>query len=77
MNDRLAAALAHRCRLERELGQGGMATVYLTAVLKHDRQFAIQVLQPELAADCRLQLPVEAAPDHEESLSIAARQATA
>jgi tRNA A-37 threonylcarbamoyl transferase component Bud32 len=47
---RLAAALADRYRIERPLGQGGMATVYLAADLKHDRQVAIKVLKPELAA---------------------------
>ncbi len=47
---RLAAALADRYRLERELGQGGMATVYLAHDLKHDRQVALKVLRPELAA---------------------------
>jgi tRNA A-37 threonylcarbamoyl transferase component Bud32/Tol biopolymer transport system component len=50
VTDRLAAALADRYRLERQLGQGGMATVYLAADLKHDRQVAIKVLKPELAA---------------------------
>jgi Tol biopolymer transport system component/tRNA A-37 threonylcarbamoyl transferase component Bud32 len=48
--ERLAAALADRYRLERELGQGGMATVYLAEDLRHDRQVAIKVLRPELAA---------------------------
>jgi serine/threonine-protein kinase len=48
--ERLNAALADRYRLERELGQGGMATVYLAQDLKHDRQVAIKVLKPELAA---------------------------
>jgi Tol biopolymer transport system component len=47
---RLATALADRYRLERELGQGGMATVYLAEDLRHDRQVAIKVLRPELAA---------------------------
>jgi len=47
---RLSAALVDRYRLERELGQGGMATVYLAEDLKHDRQVAIKVLRPELAA---------------------------
>jgi len=48
--DRLAAALADRYRIERELGAGGMATVYLAEDLKHDRKVAIKVLKPELAA---------------------------
>jgi serine/threonine-protein kinase len=47
---RLSTALADRYRIERELGQGGMATVYLAHDLKHDRQVAIKVLRPELAA---------------------------
>ena len=47
---RLTAALADRYRIERELGQGGMATVYLAQDLKHDRKVAIKVLRPELAA---------------------------
>ena len=46
----LQRALADRYRLERELGAGGMATVYLAHDLKHDRQVAIKVLRPELAA---------------------------
>ena len=50
MTDRLTAALADRYRIERELGQGGMATVYLAADLKHDRNVALKVLKPELAA---------------------------
>ena len=48
--DRLAAALASQYRIERELGQGGMATVYLAQDLKHDRKVALKVLKPELAA---------------------------
>ena len=46
----LAAALAGRYTIERELGAGGMATVYLAHDLKHDRLVAIKVLRPELAA---------------------------
>ena len=46
----LTAALADRYRLDRELGQGGMATVYLADDLRHDRKVAIKVLRPELAA---------------------------
>jgi tRNA A-37 threonylcarbamoyl transferase component Bud32 len=48
--ERLATALADRYRVERELGQGGMATVYLAEDLKHGRRVAIKVLRPELAA---------------------------
>ncbi len=48
--DSLRAALADRYTIERELGAGGMATVYLAHDLKHDRQVAIKVLRPELAA---------------------------
>ncbi|MDH4130428.1 MAG: protein kinase [Gemmatimonadota bacterium] len=47
---RLSAALADRYRLEREVGQGGMATVYLAFDLRHDRKVALKVLRPELAA---------------------------
>jgi len=47
---RLAAALADRYAIERELGAGGMATVYLAADLKHQRKVAVKVLRPELAA---------------------------
>ncbi len=48
--DRLTAALADRYTLERELGAGGMATVYLAEDLKHKRRVALKVLKPELAA---------------------------
>jgi len=47
---RLASALAVRYQIERQLGQGGMATAYLAQDLKHDRKVAIKVLRPELAA---------------------------
>ncbi|MFN8583616.1 MAG: protein kinase, partial [Gemmatimonadaceae bacterium] len=46
----LGTALADRYRLERELGTGGMATVYLAHDVRHDRKVAIKVLKPELAA---------------------------
>jgi len=49
-SDRLTDALADRYRLERELGAGGMATVYLAEDLKHHRSVAIKVLRPELSA---------------------------
>src|SRR6059036_1032387 len=48
--DRLRAALAGRYAIERELGAGGMATVYLSRDLKHDREVALKVLRPDLAA---------------------------
>jgi serine/threonine-protein kinase len=48
--DSLRAALADRYRIERELGQGGMATVYLAHDLRHERKVAIKVLRPDLAA---------------------------
>ncbi len=48
--ERIAAALADRYTIERELGAGGMATVYLAEDLKHHRKVAIKVLRPELAA---------------------------
>ncbi len=46
----LKAALADRYTLDRELGRGGMATVYLARDLRHDRLIALKVLHPELAA---------------------------
>src|SRR3954465_5821842 len=46
----LTIALADRYRIERELGQGGMATVYLAEDVRHHRKVAIKVLRPELAA---------------------------
>ncbi|MGE5102605.1 MAG: protein kinase domain-containing protein, partial [Deltaproteobacteria bacterium] len=48
--DQLAAALADRYIILRELGAGGMATVYLARDVKHDRDVAVKVLRPELAA---------------------------
>ena len=47
---RLSAALEGRYTMERELGEGGMATVYLADDLKHERKVALKVLKPELAA---------------------------
>ena len=48
--DRLKTALADRYAIERELGAGGMATVYLAHDIEHDRRVAVKVLRPELAA---------------------------
>src|SRR5687768_14006850 len=48
--EQLKAALADRYHIERELGSGGMATVYLARDLKHDREVALKVLRPDLSA---------------------------
>jgi tRNA A-37 threonylcarbamoyl transferase component Bud32 len=48
--ERLRASLADRYRIERELGQGGMATVYLAHDLRHERDVAVKVLREDLAA---------------------------
>ena len=50
LGSRLFTALSDRYRVERELGAGGMATVYLAQDLRHDRRVAAKVLRPELAA---------------------------
>jgi serine/threonine-protein kinase len=50
VTERLSTPLADRYRIERRLGEGGMATVYLAEDLKHDRKVALKVLRPELAA---------------------------
>src|SRR5687768_10214687 len=47
--ERLSTALADRYRIQRELGQGGMATVYLAHDVRHERDVAVKVLSPELA----------------------------
>src|ERR1043166_2878417 len=49
--DRLASALADRYTLERELGAGGMATVFLAHDVRHNRKVAIKVLRAELLGD--------------------------
>ena len=46
----LVASIADRYRIERQIGQGGMATVYLARDLRHDREVALKVLRPELGA---------------------------
>ncbi len=48
--DRLKSALADRYVIEREIGAGGLATVYLAEDLKHHRKVAVKVLRPDLAA---------------------------
>jgi eukaryotic-like serine/threonine-protein kinase len=48
--NRLQSALADRYRLDREIGAGGMATVYVAQDIRHDRKVALKVLRPELAA---------------------------
>ena len=49
VTEHLSTPLADRYRIERRLGEGGMATVYLAEDLKHDRKVALKVLRPELA----------------------------
>lgn len=48
--ERLQTALGDRYTIQRELGRGGMATVYLARDLKHERQVAVKVLRPDVAA---------------------------
>ena len=48
--DELKAALAGRYEIEGELGHGGMASVYLATDVRHQRQVAVKVLRPDLAA---------------------------
>ncbi len=48
--EQLRTALIDRYVIEREIGSGGMATVYLAEDLKHDRQVAVEVLNPELSS---------------------------
>src|SRR5215213_9910739 len=50
MQAALSAALAGRYEIDREIGRGGMATVYLARDLRHNRKVAVKVLNPELGA---------------------------
>jgi protein kinase-like protein len=68
---RLFTALADRYRIEREIGSGGMATVYLTRDLKHDRDVALKVLRPELGAHRFLnEIKISARLDHPHILTL-------
>ncbi len=49
ITSRLSTALADRYKIQRHLGEGGMATVYLAHDLKHERKVAVKVLRPDLA----------------------------
>ena len=51
--DKLRASLADRYIIEREIGAGGMATVYLARDVKHDREVALKVLRPDNNVDIR------------------------
>ena len=55
LRERLQSGLASRYRIERELGRGGMATVFLAHDLRHDRPVALKVLHPDLAATLGLE----------------------
>src|ERR1700674_730194 len=60
LRERLQSGLADRYRLERELGRGGMATVFLALDLRHKRPVALKVLHPEAApALCPQRIPPE------------------
>ena len=48
--DQLSASLAGRYQVEREIGAGGMAVVYLAKDIRHNRKVALKVLRPELGA---------------------------
>jgi len=50
--EQLKAALADRYAIDREIGRGGMATVYLTEDLRHHRKVAVKVLRPETGFCC-------------------------
>ena len=65
--DMLAAALADRYRIDRELGRGGFAVVFLAQDLRHDRPVALKVLHSEIAASLGAQR-------FEREIKLAARQ---
>ena len=72
---RLTAAIADKYTIERELGQGGMATVYLAEDLRHQRKVAVKVVHPELAAVLGAErflseIHVTAALQHQEATAI-------
>ncbi|MGH7618308.1 MAG: hypothetical protein ACREPM_13880 [Gemmatimonadaceae bacterium] len=58
MNPALASALEGRYTVDREVGRGGMATVYLARDVRHNRNVALKVLNPELGAVLGIALAV-------------------
>ncbi len=67
---RRAAALSDRYRVDRELGAGGMATVYLAHDLKHERDVAITVLHPDLGALTRCRAVLKRDQDHRQGVEL-------
>lgn len=63
MPDRLATALSHSYRIQRELGAGGMATVYLAQDFTHRHKIVLQALQPE-SAHRAVRASVGSTPEH-------------
>jgi serine/threonine protein kinase len=60
---RLQGALADRYRIDREIGAGGMATVYVAQDLRHDRKVALKLMRPELSAVLIMPAPRQVRPD--------------
>ncbi|MDO8501476.1 MAG: hypothetical protein Q7S20_06510 [Gemmatimonadaceae bacterium] len=63
MLEQLEKALSGKYQVERELGRGGMATVYLAHDLKHDREVALKVLHPELSSSTKRSTSLAESPE--------------
>ncbi len=73
ITSKLSTALADRYKIERHLGEGGMATVYLAEDWKHKRKVALKVVRPELAASNGARWATRRAPAIAGALTRAAR----